>query len=909
LRRSAGTSNVSDIGECDHGVIPPLRNRHLSDNGDPVRPAGTPALRFHVLGALDLRGTGGDEIRTVLVQPKRLALFAYLTLSTRPRLHRRDSLFALFWPEVDIEQARRSLRQSLHFLRQSFGAGVLISRGDEEVGVQPETIWCDAREFERALDGGHAAEALSLYRGNLLEGFHVTDVAPEFDQWLEDERARLRARAVAAATSLRDTAEHSGNLSLAVQYAREVLRLSPATDGALRWMMILLDQSGDHAAALRAYDEFSRRLASELDTQPSPETAALAKRLRLERPRAAAAGGASALAAQVPLPSGIGSPEDAWRASGALEPPPALVRRASRWGVREAAMAVVVAVVLLTAGVVLYRPTLGSGDTGAEVPAHQQLTFVGNVTLSAISPDGKSLAYITERRFAMPAPDTARLFVQDLGGGPALEIAKLDGAASLAWFPDGASVMVTGSWGVRRFPRLGGTPQVLPGGAFSALSLDGARIASWSQASRIQFRDLRSGDTSSVRIPGFSKDVRGIVWSPHGDLLAVLTSPGYGNPAIWTLAVSGRDTALVVEPTEGRVDSWMWAASGDAIYVVMNDQLWRVPVDETTGQRRGHSRLLLSNTPIYAHDLRNAVSVTTAGDRLAYTKVEGHGNVWVGEADPMPRRSDSPRMRQVTTGTGFKVGLAVSPDLQRVAYLERAGDGGSDIYTTQLSSGATERVTFNGTVDGAPAWSPTGSSLALLTTVGGQHRVAIVSASGGSAPRIFDKTAGDQIAWSPDGLIAYQVPGNRNFSLFDPTTGTEKRLVANDSVGWMFNPVFAPDGKRVVISWNRPGGRGLWLVSLVDGSQRMLPGTSYGDGVRGWTRDGRALFIEGADRSLRRVPVAGREGTVVARIPPASECHPIEPPEGLTLVCMIGEFTSDVWMVAHFDPALKAPEQ
>lgn len=237
-------------------------------------------MRFHALGAIDLRGERGDELRAVLVQPKRLALFAYLALANPPRLHRRDSLFALFWPESDTDQARRSLRQSLHFLRASLGPHVLVSRGDEEVGVNFDALECDVREFERALDRGRAEEALALYRGNLLEGFHVTGVAPEFEQWLDDERARLRARAEQAAQSLRDAARRAGNIDLAVKYARDSLRLEPSSEASLRQLMALLDQAGDRPAALRAYEDFSKRLAAELDVGPSPETTTLAERLK-----------------------------------------------------------------------------------------------------------------------------------------------------------------------------------------------------------------------------------------------------------------------------------------------------------------------------------------------------------------------------------------------------------------------------------------------------------------------------------------------------------------------------------------------------------------------------------------------------------------------------------------------------
>ena len=68
-------------------------------------------VEFRVLGALNLLGAGGHELKSVLAQPKRVALLAYLATATPRRLHRRDSLLALFWPELDQEHARAALRQ------------------------------------------------------------------------------------------------------------------------------------------------------------------------------------------------------------------------------------------------------------------------------------------------------------------------------------------------------------------------------------------------------------------------------------------------------------------------------------------------------------------------------------------------------------------------------------------------------------------------------------------------------------------------------------------------------------------------------------------------------------------------------------------------------------------------------
>ena len=39
-------------------------------------------IRLRTLGPLDLRGSDGEELRTILAQPKRVALLAYLALAT-----------------------------------------------------------------------------------------------------------------------------------------------------------------------------------------------------------------------------------------------------------------------------------------------------------------------------------------------------------------------------------------------------------------------------------------------------------------------------------------------------------------------------------------------------------------------------------------------------------------------------------------------------------------------------------------------------------------------------------------------------------------------------------------------------------------------------------------------------------
>lgn len=239
-------------------------------------------IRFHLLGTVEVRREDASESREIVLQPKRLALLAYLAVGPRDR-HRRDTLLGMFWPELDSDRARAALSKALHYLRRSLGDGVLNTYGDEELCVETSQLWCDVTAFKRALENGREAEALGHYGGNLLEGFFLSD-SPGFEHWVDAERDRLRRRAAAAAWTLADADESAGNAVGAIDWARRARTLSPEDETGLRRLFTLLEEAGDRAGAMREYEAFARHLAQEYDLDPSPETQSLIARVREARP-------------------------------------------------------------------------------------------------------------------------------------------------------------------------------------------------------------------------------------------------------------------------------------------------------------------------------------------------------------------------------------------------------------------------------------------------------------------------------------------------------------------------------------------------------------------------------------------------------------------------------------------------
>jgi len=151
----------------------------------------TARLMIRLLGAPEVQVAGTP---LVLNHLKAWALLFYLAATGQS--HTRDHLATLLWSESPGSDVRHSLRSSLYRLRQALrpggAASALIIEGDQ-VRLQLGEGECDVTCFRQLASTGSEsalAQATSLYRGPLLQGFTLAD-APLFEEWARFEEARL----------------------------------------------------------------------------------------------------------------------------------------------------------------------------------------------------------------------------------------------------------------------------------------------------------------------------------------------------------------------------------------------------------------------------------------------------------------------------------------------------------------------------------------------------------------------------------------------------------------------------------------------------------------------------------------------------------------------------------------------
>ena len=249
--------------------------------------SGSPGcVAVRLLGGLQIQGPSGA---LYLESAKTGALLAYLALA--PGEHVRGKLQRLLWPDLPDVRAARNLRHALWDLRRTFaaaGASVVQASRSRVTFAASDHVVVDALELLAAREALRTAAApgrdgfrivTPLWRGELLDGTLIGDV-PEFEEWLQIERERLRAAAVEVLRALVAQHRQAGELEVALVRARELVALDPWREEAHRAVMEILASAGDLPAALAQFEQCRRILAAELQTSPATQTSRLAASLR-----------------------------------------------------------------------------------------------------------------------------------------------------------------------------------------------------------------------------------------------------------------------------------------------------------------------------------------------------------------------------------------------------------------------------------------------------------------------------------------------------------------------------------------------------------------------------------------------------------------------------------------------------
>jgi DNA-binding SARP family transcriptional activator/tetratricopeptide (TPR) repeat protein len=203
---------------------------------------------------------------------KALAVLALLAVTDRPRT--RDGLADLLWPAADPDHARGALRRTLSTLRAAVGADLLETTNDHVRLVKGSGVVVDVDRFHDLCARGDLDSAVTVFRGDFLEGFTVRD-ATDFEDWVRLEGDGLRRRLTNALALLTQEREAAGDALAALASARRWLDVDQLHEPAHQALIRLYASVGDRAAALSQYRECVRTLDRELGVHPLPETTEL----------------------------------------------------------------------------------------------------------------------------------------------------------------------------------------------------------------------------------------------------------------------------------------------------------------------------------------------------------------------------------------------------------------------------------------------------------------------------------------------------------------------------------------------------------------------------------------------------------------------------------------------------------
>jgi Tol biopolymer transport system component len=470
----------------------------------------------------------------------------------------------------------------------------------------------------------------------------------------------------------------------------------------------------------------------------------------------------------------------------------------------------------------------------------EKANFTPGTGFLALSPDGSKLA------FTAGVSTGAQLWIRALDALIARPLPGTDRASQPFWSADSHFVAFSAEGNLKKIAVSGGPAQTI-----TAVST-GISAGTWSRDGVILFSRASAGSTiervsaaGGTPTPVTTLDSSGQetghgfpYFLPDGKhFLYFARNRKLESSAIYVGSLDSKERALVLNATSN-------AAFVPPGHLLFNRQgtLMAQPFDV--------ERLQLTSeaVPIAEGVQFNAVSATFAASQngvLAYRSQLGatpRTLAWVGRSGTeQPISAPAHGYQQPR----------LSPDGRRIAL--EIEERGSQIWLYDLARETLTRLTFEGTVNSVPVWTPDARRITFYSNKEGPSNLFWQNADGtGGLERLTTSpNAEAPMSWSPDGQLLA-------FTRFDPANERDMwvlRLADRKAEPFLRTPFveggqqFSPDGRWAAYVSNEsgraeiyvqpyPGPGGKWQISTQGGTEPM------------WNHNGRELFYRSGNKMM-----------------------------------------------------------
>ena len=513
-------------------------------------------------------------------------------------------------------------------------------------------------------------------------------------------------------------------------------------------------------------------------------------------------------------------------------------------------------------------------------PAGESLLFATNQGGSAISPDGRILA------FGASSQGKPMLWIRQLDSLVAKPLAGTDGGYYPFWSPDSRYLGFFAGGKLKKIEIRGGLPQTL-------CDAPEGRGGTWNRDDVIVFTPV-VGPVHRISAAGgapapltklqVERQEDAHYWPcflPDGrHFLYLARNRQRENDAIFVGSLDSRP--------ETQKPVRLLAANSNAVYAPGRNGrpgYLLVGVDQTlTARQFNAARLQIEGESVpvaeevgYLSNLRlENFSVSQAGV-LAYAGRRGLAQLtWIGR--------DGKPLSAVGGPENFEF-FSLSPDDKRVAFDTHDPDGYVRMWVMDASRGTSSRLSAEQSFPNSPRWSPDGQQIAFTADTDFLYRSSNIfcqSLSGAKTAERLSRSKNPQMLddWSGDGrfLVYSQLdPKTRNDLWVLPMSGERKPVPFLATQFDEREGKFAPTRDEGPPRWlaytsNETGTDEVYVRSFPASGTAVLISTKGGSQPR-WRRDGKELFYLAADGTIMAVPVKMAGSTFQAETP-AALCRP-----------------------------------